>query len=173
MGNSPSCRSSCSHLRRYGVHEVASRSRMLKNSQAVRFGMAAGMYLLLMWGYIVLPSAQWYAAFLALIMCIMLVFWVSESSADLEPEAVPARKPGMRASRPERHGVTMSDWGQHSSASGSHAPAPISNLEASFLRLESIKSDLKVQYAQFGRDQSLINSKGLGSWHGNNQSRGN
>ena len=149
---------------------------MLKNSQAVRFAMAAGMYLLLMWGYIVLPSAQSYAAFLALIMCAMLIFWVSESlagmSSDLEHDPASESKSVMGLSKQGRHGVTMTDWRAHSRDDGSQAPAPISNLEVSFLRLESIKSELKLQYAQFGRDQSLINCKGLGSWHGNKNPRG-
>lgn len=145
---------------------------MLKNSQAVRFAMAAGMYLLLMWGYIVLPSAQSYAAFLAMIMCAMLIFWVSESLSGVAPCSASEPKAARGISRQGRHGVTMSDWGAQSRADGAMAPASVSNLEASFLRLESIKSELKLQYAQFGRDQSLINSKGLGSWHGTNNPRG-
>ncbi len=145
---------------------------MLKNSQALRFAMAAGMYLLLMWGYIVLPSAQSYAAFLALILCAMLIFWVSESLADTASDPASESKAVTGLSRQGRHGVTMSDWGAQPRADGSQAPASVSNLEASFLRLESIKSELKLQYAQFGRDQSLINSKGLGSWHGNKNPRG-
>jgi hypothetical protein len=36
-------------------------------------------------------------------------------------------------------------------------------LEASVLRHDSLKSELTLQYAQFGCDQSLINSNGLGS----------
>ena len=145
---------------------------MLKNSQAVRFAMAAGMYLLLMWGYIVLPSAQSYAAFLAMIMCAMLIFWVSESLTGMASDRVSERKADMGRSKQGRHGVTMTDWRAQPRADGSQVPEPISNLEASFLRLEKIKSELKLQYAQFGRDQSLINSKGLGSWHGNKNPRG-
>ena len=145
---------------------------MLKNTQAVRFAMAAGMYLLLMWGYIVLPSAQSYAAFLALIMCAMLIFWVSESLAGMASDPASECKAVMGHSKQGRHGVTMTDWGAQPPADGSQVTAPISNLEVSFLRLESIKSELKLQYAQFGRDQSLINSKGLGSWHGNKNPRG-
>ncbi len=144
---------------------------MLKNSQSVRFAMAAGMYLLLMWGYVVLPSAQSYAAFLALIMCAMLIFWVSESLSGMAPDPVSERKAVMGRPKPGRHGVTMTDWRAQPRADGSQIPAPISNLGVSFQRLESIKSELKLQYAQFGRDQSLINSKGLGSWHGNKNSR--
>ena len=145
---------------------------MLKNSQAVRFSMAVGMYLLLMWGYIVLPSAQSFAAFLALILCAMLIFWVSESLTVLASDPASGRKAVMGLSRQGRHGVTMTDWGAQPRSDGSQVPAPPSNLEVSFLRLESIKSELKLQYAQFGRDQSLINSKGLGSWHGNRNPRG-
>ena len=97
---------------------------MLKNSQAVRFSMAAGMYLLLMWGYIVLPSAQSFAAFLALILCAMLVFWVSESLADLASDPGSERKTVAGPSRQGRHGVTMTDWGSQTRADGSLAPAP-------------------------------------------------
>lgn len=45
------------------------------------------------------------------------------------------------------------------------------SLEASVMRLDSLKSELKEQYAQFGRDQSLLNSKSLGSWNGIRNSR--
>lgn len=38
-------------------------------------------------------------------------------------------------------------------------------LSAAVSRLDALKSELAEQYAQFGRDQSLINSKGLGTWH--------
>ncbi|NND93002.1 MAG: hypothetical protein HKN42_19250 [Granulosicoccus sp.] len=141
---------------------------MLISSQLVRFAMASGMYLLLMWGYAVLPSAQWFAAFLALIMCAMLVFWVSESAADAD-----YRSRGSQAARVKqttRQSLTVTDEFVDSAGfpvmddgSGSLPPS----LEASILRLDSLKAELMVQYAQFGRDQSLLNSSGLGFWHGN------
>ncbi len=116
--------------------------------------MAAGMYLLLMWGYIVLPTAQWYAAFLALISSTMMVFWVSQASADTR-RLFEAKQPCQSSDKP-----VSSD--QLDGAA---------SLEASVLRLDSLKSELTLQYAQFGRDQSLINSNGLGSWHGNRNHR--
>ena len=45
-------------------------------------------------------------------------------------------------------------------------------LSASILRLDSLKAELTQQYAQFGRDQSLLNRKGLGTWHQNRGERG-
>ncbi len=101
-----------------------------------------------MWGYQVLPSAQWFAAFLALIMSAMLIFWVSESAADTKASA--------------------------ESVSGDQAvdELPVTersqtepDLESAMLRLDALKSELTIQYAQFGRDQALVNSNGLGSWH--------
>ncbi|ASJ75458.1 hypothetical protein [Granulosicoccus antarcticus] len=145
---------------------------MSKNSQAIRFTMAAGMYLLLMWGYIVLPTAQWFAAFLALIMCSMLVFWVSESFADVSIVSESQRLTRLQAPRQGRFGVTMLDWESQAAVPESAALVSPSGLDASYVRLESLKSELKLQYAQFGRDQSLINSKGLGSWHGHRSPRG-
>ena len=116
--------------------------------------MAAGMYLLLMWGYIVLPTAQWYAAFLALVTSTMMVFWVSEASSDTRTQL----KQRIKEESPCTEEVP-------DQISGS------ASLEASVLRLDSLKSELTLQYAQFGRDQSLINSNGLGSWHGNRNYR--
>lgn len=126
----------------------------MKSSPWVRVGMAAGMYLLLMWGYVVLPTAQWFAAFLALITSTMVVFWVSEANA--ETRSLLEQKPCIQ--EPDEVLITDQMGGATS-------------LEASILRLDSLKSELTLQYAQFGRDQSLINSNGLGSWHGNRNHR--
>ena len=116
-------------------------------SPIVDLGVAAGLYLLLMWGYLALPSGQWFAAFLALIMSAMLIFWVSESTADAQAQVEPA-PPAEKHSQPPA-----------TATSADHS------LEAAVLRLDSLKAELTAQYAQFGRDQSLINSNGLGSWH--------
>jgi len=113
----------------------------------VRLGVAAGLYLLLMWGYLALPSGQWFAAFLALIMSAMLIFWVSESTADAQAQVEPA--PPVEIECQPVATVTSADQ----------------SLESAVLRLDSLKAELTAQYAQFGRDQSLINSHGLGSWH--------
>ena len=37
-------------------------------------------------------------------------------------------------------------------------------LSASMSKLDSLKDELTEQYAQFGKDQSILNSKGLGTW---------
>lgn len=126
----------------------------MKSSPWVRVGMAAGMYLLLMWGYIVLPTAQWYAAYLALITSTMMVFWVSEAGADTR---------SLFGSEQSNEPLEQTLTADQIDGAGS--------LEASILRLDSLKSELTLQYAQFGRDQSLINSNGLGSWHGNRNYR--
>lgn len=98
-----------------------------------------------MWGYMVLPSGQWFAAFLAIMMSIMLVFWVTEAT-EATQSTIHSK------SSPDKDGSV-------------EALAAAPSLEDSVLRLDSLKSELKAQYAQFGRDQSLLNSKSLGSWH--------
>lgn len=159
--------SSCVQQRRYVVHEMYSGLRMLTISQLLRFIMAAGMYLLLMWGYMVLPNAQWFAAFLALIMSGMLVYWVTESVVATQL-SVGAGKPDMRSrTAAGRPGITMQDWQEKPDepTCGDLRSSP-PGLDAAVLKLDSLKSELMLQYAQFGRDQSLMNGRGLGSWHG-------
>jgi len=110
--------------------------------------MAAGMYLLIMWGYVTLQSPQVFAAFLAFILCVALVFWVSEA------RTVEAEQSPLEPAHPEQidEPYPQIDLGGPS-------------VEASMVRLDSLKAELMQQYAQFGRDQSLINGKGLGTWH--------
>lgn len=116
--------------------------------------MAAGMYLLLMWGYAALQTPQLYAAFVALILSIALVFWVSDARTLERPQCKPeASQPSEVERRPQI------DTGEPS-------------LAASKVRLDSLKAELVQQYAQFGRDQSLLNSKGLGTWQQNNKNLG-
>ena len=126
----------------------------MKSSPMMRFGTAAGIYLMLMWGYAVLPTAQWFAVFLAAMMSIMLIFWVNEAADDV---------------RSVENVVPPFDNSDIQPTSVTFAADP--SLEASVLRLDSLKSELKDQYAQFGRDQSLINSKSLGSWNGTRDPR--
>lgn len=111
--------------------------------------MAAGMYLLLMWGYVALPSAQLYAVFAALIMSIALLFWVSEARATDHLSLTLGKRPAVQ--------------NEGSLADNTDEPT----LSASLIRLDSLKEELTHQYAQFGRDQSLMNGKGLGTWHRN------
>jgi hypothetical protein len=111
--------------------------------------MAAAMYILLIWGYLVLSTPQWYAVFTALVMSVMLLFWVSETVEECHDSCVKARSeiPGM----PEQLSQDLD----------------IPSLPASMKKLDALKLDLMQQYAQFGRDQSALNSKSLGSWHRN------
>ncbi|MFT6874758.1 MAG: hypothetical protein ACJAZF_000863 [Granulosicoccus sp.] len=126
----------------------------LKLSPLLRLGTAAGIYLMVMWGYSVLPTGQWFAAFLAIMMSIMLVFWVTETVEDV---------------RSAKGSVAPFDNAEIQPTSVTFAADP--SLEASVMRLDSLKSELKDQYAQFGRDQSLLNSKSLGSWNGTRNQR--
>lgn len=114
--------------------------------------MAAGLYLLLMWGYVVLQIPQLFAAFAALIMSIALLFWVSE--ARVRESKASASETGLDAKAEVVEPIYSSE----------------PSISASNMRLDSLKADLMEQYAQFGRDQSSLNSKGLGTWH---QNRGN
>ena len=126
----------------------------MKSSPLSRSGTAAGIYLMLMWGYAVLPTGQWFAVFLAVMMSIMLVFWVAETTEDVRSAAAFAAP--LRNTEVQPASVTF---------------AADPSLEASALRLDLLKSELKEQYAQFGRDQSLLNSKSLGSWNGSRDPR--
>lgn len=110
--------------------------------------MAAGMYLLLMWGYIALPTPQLYAVFAALIMSIALLFWVSEARTT------------------EYLSQTLEKRLEFQGGNASLQAADDPTLSASVERLDSLKNELTEQYAQFGREQSLLNGKGLGTWHG-------
>lgn len=120
----------------------------MKRSPLSRIGTAAGIYLMLMWGYTVLPTGQWFAAFLAVMMSIMLVFWVTETVEDV---------------RSSKDFLTPFGNTEIQPTSVTFAADP--SLEASVVRLESLKAELKDQYAQLGRDQSLLNGKSLGSWN--------
>jgi len=122
----------------------------LKSSPLVRSSVAAGIYLMLMWGYVVLPSGQWFAAFLAIMMGIMLVFWVNETVIDVQ------------TSSDALGSETISTTTPSAQLLASEPP-----LSASYERLDSLKSELKAQYAQFGREQSQLNGKCLGSWQSN------
>lgn len=114
--------------------------------------MAAGIYLLVMWGYMALPSAQLFAAFTALVMSAGLYFWFHESTA------LPATL--QVSSEPLPLPIFM--------AEDVSPPLEHSNFQSSTvatLKLNSLKDELTEQYAQFGRDQVRLNSRGLGTWH--------
>ncbi len=102
--------------------------------------MAAGIYLLLMWGYLALPSAQLFAAFTALIMSAALYLWVRETTAIQAFHAAEQASPIVKA-------------------------CVVQSSVVATLKLNSLKEELTEQYAQFGRDQVRLNSSGLGTWH--------
>lgn len=118
----------------------------MKSSPTLRVFMAAGMYLLLMWGYVALQTPQLFAVLAALIMCIALIFWVNGShKAQNLPD------------------IQMSD-AAHQPVDKRSGDEFEPTLSASMSKLDSLKDELTEQYAQFGKDQSILNSKGLGTW---------
>ena len=121
--------------------------------------MAAGMYLLLMWGYVAVQTPQLYAAFVALIMSVALVFWVSDARALERLQSKLDTAPPSESGKPPQIEPSQIDTFEPS-------------LAASSMRLDSLKAELMQQYAQFGRDQSLLNSKGLGTWQQKNKQGG-
>jgi hypothetical protein len=108
--------------------------------------MAGGLYLLLMWGYVVLQTPQLYAAFAALIMCTALLYWVSDARLDDEQSVGDFPNSGEDCA--------------YARSTTNDEPS----LAASMDKLNELKADLNQQYAQFGKDQSRLNSKSLGTW---------
>ncbi len=131
----------------------------------MRVLMAAGLYLLLMWGYLILQTPQLYAVFTALIMSIALLFWVSEARVVDELWDTRAQSLIDRTCQ-------AGDATQPQDDLPAPSPAIEPTLDACILRLDALKADLTQQYAQFGRDQSLLNSRGLGTWHPDGGERG-
>ena len=128
--------------------------------------MAAGMYLLLMWGYLILQTPQYFAAFAALVMCIALMFWVSEAIVGKnlldECESNELAQNVLTQNCP-----VLNEFDQCESSSCKSFPSTSESepsLSMSVCRLDALKDELTQQYAQFGKDQSLLNSKGLGTW---------
>ena len=123
--------------------------------------MAAGMYLLLMWGYLILQTPQYFAVFAALVMCIALLFWVSETivGQNLLDEC---------ESKELADNVSVTKDSAHNEPIQCESLQPTNDseptLSMSVCRLDALKDELTQQYAQFGKDQSLLNSKGLGTW---------
>lgn len=119
--------------------------------------MAAVMYLLLIWGYLTLNNPQWFAVFAALVMSITLLHWASE-----------ARQETVRDLLAELDEIRMDSAQEPCSQVVDCEPS----VSASMSKLDSLKTELNQQYAQFGRDQSLTNSRGLGLWNRYRQRRG-
>lgn len=120
----------------------------MTSSPFSRFVIAASIYLLLMWGYVALPSAQLFAVFTALIMSIALYLWVRDTKALLVAAGT------LSLQRCEVDNV-------HSESSLPDSAC----VAATHLKLDSLKKELTEQYAEFGRDQARLNSYGLGTWH--------
>ena len=81
-------------------------------------------------------------------MSAMLIFWVSETAAD---------------TRASVESVSQDQSMDELPVTDRSQAEP--DLKSAVLRLDALKSELTTQYAQFGRDQSSVNSNGLGSWH--------
>lgn len=123
--------------------------------------MAAGIYLLLMWGYTVLSNGLWFAIFLAMSLAASTVFWVSEGRA----EALRASS-HQRGNHPEQRLGIVELQRRIQAAKGEL------DLDASHSRLDALKHELTQQYAQFGQDQANMNQNVLGRWHRRQDSRG-
>ena len=124
--------------------------------------MAAGMYLLLMWGYLTLQTPQYFAVFAALVMCTALLFWVSESVVGQNS------LDEYKSEEATEDNAAQNELTQQNESIQSQPVQPGSECEPtlsmSVSRLDALKDELTQQYAQFGKDQSLLNSKGLGTW---------
>lgn len=153
---------------------------MVKSSRLTRVLMAAGLYVLLMWGYLELPAPQLFAVFSALIMCIALLFWVNEARAverlsralkvrDLGyiPGCIPGQNAGQIAGEipSQIPGSNASKWMQAQCDATYRLDIDLDSYDSSVERLDALRDELSSQYAQFGRDQSAMNLKGLGAWH--------
>ena len=119
----------------------------MKSPPLLRMGMAAAMYLLLIWGHLSLNSPQWYAVFAALVLCSLLLYCLRETILD-----------GLE--------VRMeSDSLDQGSAMSCSVRTDSPSITTSLKRLDSLKSELMQQYAKFGQDQSTLNRLSRGSWH--------
>ena len=112
--------------------------------------------MLLMWGYLFLQTPQYFAVFAALVMCIALLFWVSEAivGQNLPDEC--------QSTEHTQNDPTQNESLRYESVQPISESEP--TLSMSVCRLDALKDELTQQYAQFGKDQSLLNSKGLGTW---------
>ena len=130
------------------------------------------MYLLLMWGYLTLQTPQYFAVFAALVMCTALLFWVSEAavgqnSLDACDSDEATENNAAQNQLTLQNEIIQNEYSQTESIQcepvqpGSECEPTLS---MSVSRLDALKDELTQQYAQFGKDQSLLNSKGLGTW---------
>jgi len=128
----------------------------LNSVHLLRILMAAVMYLLMVWGHVALQTPQWFAVFAALVMSITLLYWASEARLD----AVRGQRANTDADVDADVMTTLHD--KHPTTLLTEQETELS---AAVSRLDSLKSELNQQYAQFGRDQSLINKNALGLWN--------
>ena len=115
--------------------------------------MAATIYLSLLWGYLILQTPQHFAAFSALVLCVGVLFWVGVART---------------VTRAESQSITSGGFVDDLSASSGSSTVPLQadepSLSSSLKKLDALKTELSEQYAQFGKDQTAMNSKGLGTW---------
>ena len=138
----------------------------MESSPWVRITMAAGLYLLVIWGHLSLAGGTAFAVFYAFAMSAMLVYWSDQSALKLGDYQ------GLDELSPE-------DWQQIFDAdqiidgvAPAHAwdkfqvraepetlrPVDRETLRSALTRLDVIKAELKAQYAQLGKDQTAWRS---------------
>ena len=120
------------------------------------------MYLLLMWGYLTLQTPQYFAVFAALVMCTALLFWVSESVVAQNSLDEYKSEEATEDNAAQNELTQQNESIQYEPVQPGSECEP--TLSMSVSRLDALKDELTQQYAQFGKDQSLLNSKGLGTW---------
>ncbi|MBX2880767.1 MAG: hypothetical protein KTR32_12570 [Granulosicoccus sp.] len=109
--------------------------------------MSAAAYALLIWGYLTLSAPVAFALLVALLMGVMLLFWVSEAAEDVHDRLVQA----------------VLEHSKH--LPGTMTQNTEQTASMSSCKLDALKLDLAEQYAQFGRDQIAMNGSLLGYWH--------
>jgi len=148
----------------------------LNNSPWVRLAMAAGFYLLVIWGHQSLAGGTAFAVFYAFAMAAMLVYWSEQKNADVSlPEDLLfdageyqdfdeySTEDWRRIFDAEQiiDGVEPDNsWDESTPACDPNTLSPLDreSLKSALTRLDSIKSELKAQYAQLGKDQTAWRS---------------
>ncbi len=148
----------------------------MESSPWVRIGMAAGLYLLVIWGHLSLVEGTAFAIFFAFVMAAMLVYWSDQSALDVRDNerliaALGDCQDLDELSPEEWRQLFDADqiidsvepehaWDKSDSRFESDALLPIDRetLRSAMTRLDAIKVELKAQYAQLGKDQTAWRS---------------
>jgi len=148
----------------------------LESSPWVRITMAAGLYLLVIWGHLSLAGGTAFAIFYAFAMSAMLVYWSDQSALKpVDAESISAALGDYQ----DLDELSPEDWRQIFDADQImdgvepvHAwdksqvraetetlrPVDRETLRSALTRLDVIKAELKSQYAQLGKDQTAWRS---------------